>query len=366
MGPIESIHPRKTAAVADSSGRLRAISRRSVATHYPFNVDARPARSSDSYHSRHSPPTRRQDDQRQQRIVQLVLVANHRPGFFGHLRDRRRIERAQILRIFGRQTPAHLHRARAALLQRSIVQERVRVGVQQLMAEGRRLARIDGDGSERAFAHAVQDFLQSLQIHRLMQAVVDGFLHQRMIGNPDFAGQIFRARDLIGKNAGEQIVRAHSLNGRRNLAAAGESRNRQGTRGVPFPARAEHRRVEHGLRQHVLHRRRLQEAEHQIQRERMLIAQREHDPVVGGCGLQLEIESAAEAFAKRQSPGFVDPGPERRVDHQLHASGFVEEALGDHACPASASRPARFARRERIQRPVRRRARRDRNRRRQA
>ena len=61
----------------------------------------------------------------------------------------------------------------------------------------------------------------------------------------------------------------------------------------------------------------------------MLLGQGDIEAVVGGRRLQFEIEAAAEALAQRQSPGFVDASAERRVDDQLHAAAFVEEALGD-------------------------------------
>ena len=61
----------------------------------------------------------------------------------------------------------------------------------------------------------------------------------------------------------------------------------------------------------------------------VLLAERENDPVVGGRGLQLEVERHAEALAQRETEGAVDPRAERRVDDELHAAGLVEEALGD-------------------------------------
>ncbi len=75
-----------------------------------------------------------------------------------------------------------------------------------------------------------------------------------------------------------------------------------------------------------------QKFEDHFQRKRVLLAQRDDDAVIGGGGLQFEIERAAEALAQRQSPGAVDARAERRVDHELHAAAFVEEALGHHAC----------------------------------
>ena len=43
--------------------------------------------------------------------------------------------------------------------------------------------------------------------------------------------------------------------------------------------------------------------------------------------LQLEIELAAEALAQREPPRAIDAAAERRVDHELHAARFIEEAL---------------------------------------
>ena len=53
----------------------------------------------------------------------------------------------------------------------------------------------------------------------------------------------------------------------------------------------------------------------------------DHDGILGGGRLQLEVEAAAEPLAQRQAPGAIHPAPERRVQHQLHPPRFVEEAL---------------------------------------
>src|SRR5262245_53732739 len=55
--------------------------------------------------------------------------------------------------------------------------------------------------------------------------------------------------------------------------------------------------------------------------------QRQDDAVLGRGRLQLEIELAAEAFSQRQPPGAIDTAAEGGMDDELHAAGFVEEAL---------------------------------------
>src|SRR5690242_5884830 len=63
----------------------------------------------------------------------------------------------------------------------------------------------------------------------------------------------------------------------------------------------------------------------------MLLAQRDHDAVVGRRCLQLEIERAAETLAQREPPRAVDACAERRMDDELHAARLVEETLGNDA-----------------------------------
>ena len=98
----------------------------------------------------------------------------------------------------------------------------------------------------------------------------------------------------------------------------------------------------HGLRP--------QETEHHFQRERMLIAQRKHQSVVGRRGLQFEIEGPAEALAQRQSPRPIDARPERRMDHELHAAALRRRIVRRPRRLRSAPRPSARAPRERIRR----------------
>ena len=65
------------------------------------------------------------------------------------------------------------------------------------------------------------------------------------------------------------------------------------------------------------------------QGEAVLLGERDVDAVVGGGGLQLEVEAAAEALPQRQAPGLVDAAAEGSVEDELLASAIVEEALGD-------------------------------------
>src|SRR5258707_15791518 len=61
----------------------------------------------------------------------------------------------------------------------------------------------------------------------------------------------------------------------------------------------------------------------------MVRAGRQQRGVFGRGRLQLEVELPAEALPQRERPSFVDGAADRRVQHELHAARFVEEALED-------------------------------------
>ena len=144
-GPSDSIQPRT--AVSASSPHAS----RSVATQKLFparsTTRARPAAASSS---KNDLPFihRRQDDQREQRVVQLIGVANIRPGFLGDLRDGGRIQHAGATGKSDAQGAPQLHGARAAFLERRIVQKSVRIRVQDFVRKRRRLGVIDRDRAD--------------------------------------------------------------------------------------------------------------------------------------------------------------------------------------------------------------------------
>ena len=72
-----------------------------------------------------------------------------------------------------------------------------------------------------------------------------------------------------------------------------------------------------------------EELEDVAEGEAVLLGKGDVDAVVGGGGLQFEVESAAEAFAEGQTEGFVDATPEGGMKDELHAAAVVEETLGD-------------------------------------
>ena len=140
---------------------------------------------------------------------------------------------------------------------------------------------------------------QPVNVHRLGQTVLNGLLHQRMVGNLAVAGDVLQAGQLVREHRGQEVLRFHALERRGNFAPAPLPRQRQRARRVPPPADREHRRIQQCLHQQIAHRSAVKIAEDFVQREGVLRAEREHDGVVRGCRLQFEVKGTAETFAQR-------------------------------------------------------------------
>ena len=262
--------------------------------------------------------------------MQLVGGRRLRPGLLAYALDRLGVEAADVGGGFRVQRAAHRHRPGAALLQGRVVEEGVGTGIEDLRRERGGLGEVAGHDPDLPAREPRQQGFEPLDVHRLGQRVGDGLLHQRMVGDLARAGEVLGAGDLVGEHRGDEILGLHALDLRRNLAPAPEARDRQRDVRVPAPAHVEHRRVEQRLGQDVAHRLRREVSGDLVEREAVALAEREHDRVLGGRRLELEVELPAEPLAQREAPGPVEPAAEARVDDELHPAALVEEALQHH------------------------------------
>jgi len=69
----------------------------------------------------------------------------------------------------------------------------------------------------------------------------------------DLTDQILGARNLVGKDRCQEIVRPHPLNGCRDAFAAAESQNCKCSRCIPSPPCTKHRSREQRLAQYALY-----------------------------------------------------------------------------------------------------------------
>ena len=200
------------------------------------------------------------------------------------------------------------------------------------MGHRRGLGNVARDELELAGADPTQDRFERLDVHGLGQAVFDRLPDDRVLPrNLDVAVDVLEARRGLGKRGREEIFGLHAEELRGRLLAAAHAQDRQRATRVPAPPGLEHRRREERLDEGLARGLRLEVPEHVVQRERVLGSQREHDRVLVCRGLELEVERATELLPQREPPRSVDPPAERRVEHELHAAGLVEEPLEDES-----------------------------------
>ena len=97
--------------------------------------------------------------------------------------------------------------------------------------------------------------------------------------------------------------------------------------GGPAPAGLEDGRRDGGLFEELFRGVFGEEVEDVGEGKAVLLGEGDVDAVVGGGGLQFEVEAAAEALAQGEAPGLVDAAAEGGVENELHAAAVVEEAL---------------------------------------
>ena len=217
------------------------------------------------------------------------------------------------------------------LFQRGVIEKRIRLRVQNLVREERRFRRVAGYQRDFAAVDTLEDRRQSVEVHRLLEAIADGLRNQRVIRDFPVSRNVLETGRRVGKRRREQVVGQHPLQLWRNLLAAAAARNRERDGRIPAPPGLEHRGIQERLHQHVAGGVGMQVAEDVGQRKGMLRTEREQNRVFGSRRLQLEVELPAESLSQRKTPGLVDPAAERRVQHELHSAGLVKEPL-QHQC----------------------------------
>ena len=228
--------------------------------------------------------------QGQQGVVEFLWVADRWPGFGLDPFDGFPVQDAEIVDFARVEPGAVADGVGAALLEWGVVEEGVGPRVDDFLGEGGRLAQIPADQREPALFHVREQGGQFRHVHGFGEAVVDRLVDERVVGNLALAGEVLLAGDLVREHVGDQILGVHPLPLRRHAVAIAVALDRQRAGGVPAPAQLEHRRVEHRLHHDLAHGLAVEIAEDFIEWKTVDRTQREHDVVLVGGGLQLEIE----------------------------------------------------------------------------
>ena len=118
-----------------------------------------------------------------QGVIHLVGGIGDWPGFAAHALDRRRIERAEIVGAAHLGRTPRIDGARAPLFERRVVEERVDGGIEQLVAEHRRLGRVARNRLDLAPLEPLQLVFEAVQVDCFFERVSQRLGDQRMVGN---------------------------------------------------------------------------------------------------------------------------------------------------------------------------------------
>ena len=108
---------------------------------------------------------------------------------------------------------------------------------------------------------------QPVHVHRLGQTVTNGLLDQRVNRHGHLSLLVLPAGQRTGKDGGQQVLRAHPLDLRRDPAPVDEPEQRQRACGIPPPATGKHRCSQDGLDQHFADGVGTEKPEDRLQRE---------------------------------------------------------------------------------------------------
>ena len=266
------------------------------------------------------------DDERREQVGEVVGGLGLGRDLLVHLHDGRRVERPDRAQVDG-QTAPQRDRVRAPVLQLFVVEEGVGAGGEDLVGEHRRLGGVGEVHRQLARFQPLEQRARAVDVERLVQGVGDGLAHQHVVGDLDRTGDVLLTRGRLREHRGHEVVGLHALDRRRVAPTVAEPQHHERAVEVPPPAGLEHGGVEDGMLERVFERGAAEVAGHLPQREAVVRAERQHDGVVAGGRLQLEVEGAAELLAQRQPERPVDPAAEGGVHHELHPAGVVEEPL---------------------------------------
>ena len=175
----------------------------------------------------------------------------------------------------------------------------------------------------------LEDFDEAFEVHRFLEGVLHDFGDEGVVGDLDVADDGLEAGGGLREDAGHEVFGAGALDLRGDALALGEAQELEAAVGGPAPAGLEDGRGDGGLLEEFLCGVLGEEVEDVAEGEAVLLGEGDVDAIVGGGGLQLEVEAAAEALAEGEAPGLVDAASEGGVEDELHAAAVVEEALGD-------------------------------------
>jgi hypothetical protein len=237
-------------------------------------------------------------DELEEKVVEFVLVPDVGPELGADGGDGGGVEAAGGFREARGEVATGADSAGAAGGGVLGIEEGVGHGVDQLVREDAGDWGVDGEAGDGAVGDSLEDFEEAFEVHRFGEGVLHYFADQRVIGDFYVAGHGFGAGGGVREDAGQEVVGAGALDLRGYAFALLHAEQLEGASGGPAPAVLEERRRDAGLLEEFAGGEGGEEVEDVGEGEAVLLGEGDVDAVVGGGGLEFEVEAAAEALAQ--------------------------------------------------------------------
>ena len=188
---------------------------------------------------------------------------------------------------------------------------------------------VDGQAANGSLLDAAEDFDETFEVHGFAEDVFHDFADEWVVGDLNVANDSLEAGGGLREDVGHEVVGAGALDLRGDALALLHAQELERAAGGPAPAIFEDGRGDGGLLEELFGGVLGEKFEDVGEGEGMLFGEGDVDAVVGGGGLELEVEAAAETLAEGEAPGLVDAAAEGGVENELHAAAVVEETFGD-------------------------------------
>ena len=211
--------------------------------------------------------------------------------------------------------------AGAAFVGVGLVEEGVGHGVEEFVGEDWLGTGVSiGETADGSARDAAEDLFEPSISMASVRTSLHDLVDEWMIRGSGCRQRWSRSRRRPGEDVGEKVFRAGALDLRGDALALGVADELEGAGGGPTPAVFEDGRGDGGLFEEFLGGVLGEELEDVGEGEGVLLGEGDVDAVVGGGGLELEVEATAEALAEGEAPGLVDAAAEGGVEDELHAS----------------------------------------------
>ncbi len=179
--------------------------------------------------------------------MEFVFVAEVGPALATDGVDGMLVEAASAFGDAVGETAAESDGAGSTLFEASVIEESIRVGVDEFVSELGWDRGVDCEAADGARLDLLEDLDEALEVHGLLQNIFHHFVDERVIRDLDVADDGFEAGGSLGEDTGEEVFGAGALDLRGDALPFRHAEELEATTSGPAPASFEYGAGDGGL-----------------------------------------------------------------------------------------------------------------------